>query len=242
MRAAVCPCHHVAIQSAVSLAGVKDGAITVKVSINGEPSRELDEYTASLLRLEIAADASGQIRDARATARAHLWRSLRESSFWWRVGFLAFAIFILLADVPPRPKPWDALLFLVVVIVVLIEAVVRIGRSVAWSGAVAEHLAPLPPTGTRVQITKNGLTIGPTLTPWHSLRLEAARLRRFYIWTNFARRRCRVDRLTLATLGGPVVLDPIAIVAGQTIVDTIWRRLDLPGDAVFVRPFFGTSN
>jgi hypothetical protein len=203
--------------------------MTVKVSINGRPPQELDVDVTSLLGLEMAADASGRIRDPDGTARAHLWRSLREGSFYWRVGFLAFAVIILLAEVPPRPKPWDALLFVGFVIVVLIEAVVRIERSVEWSRAMAQHLAPLPPPGTRVEVTDTGgLTVGATHTPWQSLRLEEAALRRFYVWTNFARTRFRVDRLKLATLDGSVVLDPIAIESGQRIVDTIWRRLGMP--------------
>jgi len=123
------------------------------------------------------------------------------------------------------------------VIMVAIEAAVRIGRIVAWRRAGAQHLAALPPAGTRVQVTdKGGLTIGPTQTPWQSLRLEAAGLRRFEVATYYARKRCRVDCLKLATPDGPVVLDPIAIEAGQTIVDTIWRRLGLPDEGVAGRP------
>lgn len=211
----------------MSEAGMESRSISV--STNGNPPRDLDVESISVLRLETATEASGRILGPGATARAHLWRSLREGSFYWRVGFLAFAVFLLIADVPPRPKPWDALLFMAFLIWVLIEAVVRIERSVAWSRAVAQHLAALPPAGTRVQVTdEGGLTVGSTVTPWQSLRIEEARLRKFYVWTNFERRRSRVDRLKLATLDGSVVLDPIAIESGQTIVDTIWRRLEMP--------------
>jgi hypothetical protein len=216
---------------------VTNGPVRVKVSINGGPPQELDEAVTSCLGLDVAAEASGRIRDLGATARAHLWRSLREGSFLWRVGVLAFAVIILLADVPPRPKPWDAVLFLVLVIIVSIEAAVRIERNVEWRRAGAQHLAALPPPGTRVEVTDTGgLTIGPTQTPWQSLRLEDAALRRFEVATYYARKRCRVDRLKLATLDGSVVLDPIAIESGQTIVDTIWRRLGTPDEDVAGRP------
>jgi hypothetical protein len=204
------------------------GSLPVKVSIEGDPPREPDVEDISCLLLENATDASGQIRGPGATARAHLWRSLREGSFYSRAGFLAFVVLLSIADVPPRPPAWAILVFVVLVIDLAIEVVVRIERSVAWSRALAQYLAALPPAGTRIQVTKDGITIGPAHTPWQSLRLEEAVLRKFWIWRRFWPWRCRVDRLRLGTLDGSVVLDPVAIEAGQTIVDTIWRRLGMP--------------
>lgn len=197
----------------------------MQASIDGGPPRELDEDVTSLLWLNVAAEASGRVRDSGATARAHLWRSLREGSLLWRAGFVAFAVIILLAGVPPPPKPWEALLFVAFVIAVAIEAAVRIGRSVAWSKDLPQHLAALPPAGTQVRVGKDGFTIGAARTPWHELRLEDAALRGFSVATNYQRKRYRVDHLRLATRDGSVTLDPIAIDAGQTIVDTIWQAL-----------------
>ena len=206
---------------------MEDRSIPMKVSINGRPPRDLEVMTVSYLRLETAADTSGRIRDAGATARAYLWRSLREGAFYWLLGFFAFAVLLMIADVPPRPGGWEVLLIVASVIWLAIEAVVRIGRGVGWYRALPQFMAQLPPRGTRIQVTEDGVTIGPTHTPWQSLRLEAAGLREFYA-PNFSRWRSRVDRLRLATRDGSVVLDPVAIESGQTIVDTIWRRLGLP--------------
>ena len=205
------------------------GSLPVKVSIEGDPPREPDVEDISCLLLENATDASGQIRGPGATARAHLWRSLQEGSLYLRAGFLVFLVFLAIVDdVPPRPPAWATLVLVVIVVEFAIETVVRIERSVEWSRALPQHLARLPPAGTRIQVTKDGVTIGPTRTPWQSLRLEAAVLRKFWVWRRFQPWRCRVDCLRLATLDGPVVLDPVAIESGQTIVDTVWRRLGMP--------------
>lgn len=67
--------------------------------------------------------------------------------------------------------------------------------------------------------------VGAARTPWDALRIEELALRGFTVSTNCYRTRYRVDRMTLATASGSVVLDPIAIEQGQAIVDTIWRRL-----------------
>jgi hypothetical protein len=203
------------------------GSLPVKVSINGRPPRDLEARTIAYLLVETAADTSGQIRDAGATARAYLWRSLREGAFYWLLGGSAFVVLLLIADVPPRPTGWAIVLFVAFAIGLPIGAAVRIGRGVEWYRALAQYLAPLPPAGTRIQVTEDGVTIGPTHTPWQSLRLEEAGLREFYA-PNFYRWRARVDRLKLATRDGSVVLDPIAIESGQAIVDTIWRRLGMP--------------
>jgi hypothetical protein len=197
----------------------------MKASINGDAPRELDDTVASCLRLDAAPQASGRIRDGAAVARAQLWRSLSEGWLIFDVSLVAGMILIASAGAPPV-KPWEVLLIIAFAAYAAIRAAIRIAHSLEWSRGIAQHLAPLPPPGTLVQVAgESGLTVGTTQTPWDALRIEAVELRMFSVPTNFYRTRYRVDRMTLATPAGTVVLDPIAIERGQAIVDTIWRHL-----------------
>jgi hypothetical protein len=197
----------------------------MKASINGDAPRELDDTVASCLRLDAAPQVTGRIRDGAAVARAHLWRSLREGWLIFDVSLVAGLILIAPAGSPPV-KPWEVLLIIAFAAYAAIRVSIRVAHSMEWSRGIAQHLAPLPPPGTLVQAAEeSGLRVGTTQTPWDALRIEAVALRMFSIPTNFYRTRYRVDRMTLATSGGSVVLDPVAIERGQAIVDTIWRRL-----------------
>jgi hypothetical protein len=197
----------------------------MKASINGGAPRDLDDTVASCLTLDAASEASGRIRDGAAVARAHLWRSLREGWLIFDVSMVAGLIFLAWAAVP-RAKPWEVLLVIAFAAYAAIRVAIRTAHSMEWSRGIAQRLAALPSSGTLVQVAdESGLTVGTTQTPWDELRMEAVALRMFSIPTNFDRTRYRVDGMTLATRGGSVVLDPIAIERGQTIVDTIWRRL-----------------
>jgi hypothetical protein len=95
-------------------------------------------------------------------------------------------------------------------------------RISTWNAALGGRSSGLPPAGTEIVVDDRGLSVGGTIHPWASLRIDQVDM------VDFTQRnvpRYFVDRLLLATASEVLVLDAMMIGSGRLMVGNSWRRL-----------------
>jgi len=98
-------------------------------------------------------------------------------------------------------------------------------RARVWNDRMGLRLLGLAPAGSRIGFDATGLSVGDRALPWEALQIRQVDLAEFT-----ARRATmyRIDRLSLDSPSGTVVLDPAMMRNGRLMVDNIWRRLRPP--------------
>lgn len=96
-----------------------------------------------------------------------------------------------------------------------------------WNRTLDERREGLPPPGTAIRLDAERLTVATQSFAWPSLALEQVE---FSVGSSGADSDTvyTLQRLSLASPGGPIVLDKGMIGNGYLIVDNVWRRLHRP--------------
>ena len=96
-----------------------------------------------------------------------------------------------------------------------------------WNRMLDERRQGLPPPGTAIRLDAEGLAVATQRFAWPSLALEQVE---FSVGSSGADSDTvyTIQRLSLASPGGPIVLDKGMIRNGYLIVDNVWRRLHAP--------------
>jgi hypothetical protein len=97
----------------------------------------------------------------------------------------------------------------------------------AWNERMGKRLLGLAPSSGKIGFDTSGLGVGDRVLPWASLEIQQVDFVRFSVGQPGGRsaRMYIIERLSLASPAGPVVLDTAMMLSGRLIVDNVWRRL-----------------
>ncbi len=96
-----------------------------------------------------------------------------------------------------------------------------------WSERMSGRLQGLAPSTGKIGFGTAGISVGERVLPWSGLEIQQVNFIQFTIG-NTGGRRARmyiIERLSLTSRSGPIVLDTAMMGSGRLIVDNIWRRL-----------------
>jgi hypothetical protein len=100
-------------------------------------------------------------------------------------------------------------------------------RTRLWNERMTSRVAGLAPSSGKVGFDTTGLGIGDRVLPWNTLAIQQVDFICHSIGQTGGRRATMyiIERLSLTSPSGPVVLDTAMMRSGRLIVDNIWRRL-----------------
>ena len=96
-----------------------------------------------------------------------------------------------------------------------------------FSRTIGGRLRPMPAAGTTLRFDETNLAVGGRTLPLSSLQLDLVHLRSSI--RGKTRGVYEVERLTMTTPNGPLVLDQIGITNGQALVDNVYRCIGPAG-------------
>lgn len=96
-----------------------------------------------------------------------------------------------------------------------------------WNRTLDERREGLPPPGTAIRLDAGRLTVATQSFAWPSLSVEAVEISAGSSGAD-SDTVYTIERLSLASPGGPIVLDKGMFRNGYMIVDNVWRRLRAP--------------
>ena len=96
-----------------------------------------------------------------------------------------------------------------------------------WNERMSRRLLGLEPSAGKVGFDKIGLGVGDRVLPWDALAIQQADFIRHSITVARGGTTTMyiLERLSLTSPSGPVVLDTAMMGSGRLIVDNVWRRL-----------------
>lgn len=100
-------------------------------------------------------------------------------------------------------------------------------RTRVWNERMSRRVAGLAPSSGKIGFDTTGLGIGDRVLPWNTLAIQQVDFTRHSIGQTGGRRATMyiIERLSLTSPSGAVVLDTAMMRSGRLIVDNIWRRL-----------------
>jgi hypothetical protein len=96
-----------------------------------------------------------------------------------------------------------------------------------WGERMSRRLQDLAPSAGKIGFDKIGLGVGDRVLPWTTLAIQQVDFIRHSIGQTGGRRATMyiLERLSLTSPSGPIVLDTAMMGSGRLIVDNVWRRL-----------------
>ena len=184
--------------------------------VDGQPERVSLSEIRDQIDLSAATDALGTTLSAADARRAAIRRLIAQPRLVVLAIVLAVGPIVVLVR-----EGIHAGLFGVVMFTLAGLALLALYLGLHWPAVPAPAFAALPPAGTRVRVSRDGLTVADRTAPWDAVHLYAAGLRRRgrYVTTYV------IEHLKLAAGGETIVLSAGAVTNGQQIVDTIFERL-----------------
>jgi hypothetical protein len=100
-------------------------------------------------------------------------------------------------------------------------------RTRIWNERMSRRLLGLAPSVGKIGFNTTGLGIGDRVLPWNTLAIQQVDFIRHSIGQTGGRRATMyiIERLSLTSPSGAVVLDTAMMASGRLIVDNVWRRL-----------------
>jgi len=97
----------------------------------------------------------------------------------------------------------------------------------SWNRTLDKRRDGMPPPGTAIRLDAEGLAVATQSFAWPSLALESVEISAGSSGAD-SDTVYTVERLSLASPGGLIVLDKGMLRNGYMIVDNVWRRLHVP--------------
>lgn len=97
----------------------------------------------------------------------------------------------------------------------------------AWNRTLDTRRNGMPPPGTAIRLDADHLAVAEQSFAWPSLAVEQVEISAGSSGAN-SDTVYTIERLSLASPGGPLVLDKGMLKNGYMIVDNVWRRLHAP--------------
>lgn len=96
-----------------------------------------------------------------------------------------------------------------------------------WNERMSGRLLGLAPSASKIGFDTAGLGVGDRLLPWGTLEIQQADFISYSVAAPRAGTRTvyTLERLSLASPSGPIVLDAAMMGSGRLILDNVWRRL-----------------
>jgi hypothetical protein len=194
----------------------------MRILIDGKPHDPLTPAQESDISVSRELDsAQGSMLSADDATRAYLeqirWLCVIAGGLF----FLLSGAIALLAEPVDRPAVCGVVIVANLSVAGALFFFLR-RRARAWNDRLGLRLLGLPPAGDRIAFDPTGLGVGNRALPWDSLRIEQADFAEFIVRRA---RMYRIERLSLASSSGTIVLDPAMMRNGRPIVDNVWRRL-----------------
>ena len=128
------------------------------------------------------------------------------------------------------PSDQPAILIAVLVLAILLAAyqfLLLKRRTRIWRERMSQRLPGLAPSAGKIGFDTTGLGVGDRVLPWNTLVIQQVDFIRHSIGQTGGRRATMyiIERLSLTSPSGPLVLDTAMMGSGRLIVDNIWRRL-----------------
>ena len=142
-------------------------------------------------------------------------------------GFFALGCGVALVAGPSdQPAIYIAVLVLTLVIAACQFLFLR-RRTRIWNERMTRRVAGLAPSSGKIGFDMTGLDVGDRVLPWNTLAIQQVDFIRHSIGQTGGRRATMyiIERLSLTSPSGAVVLDTAMMGSGRLIVDNVWRRL-----------------
>ena len=128
------------------------------------------------------------------------------------------------------PSDQPAIYIAVLVLTLLIAACQFLflrRRTRLWNERMSRRVAGLAPSSGKIGFDTTGLGVSDRVLPWNTLAIQQVDFIRHSIGQTGGRRATMyiIERLSLTSPSGPLVLDTAMMGSGRLIVDNIWRRL-----------------
>jgi hypothetical protein len=132
----------------------------------------------------------------------------------------------LLLDPSEQPVMYIAILGLTLLVATFQFFSLR-RKTRTWNERMSRRLLGLAPSAVRVGFDKIGLGVGDRVLPWDALAIQQADFIRHSITVTRGGTTTMyiLERLSLTSPSGAVVLDTATMGSGRLIVDNVWRRL-----------------
>lgn len=199
----------------------------MRVLIDDKPSDPLTSTQWREISLWTMKDSfQGSMFSADEATRAYIsktkWMYIIATSMFLALG----CGLALLLDPSERPVMYVAILGLAFLVATYQFFSLR-RKARIWNERMSRRLLGLAPPAGKVGFDKIGLGVGDRVLPWDALAIQQADFIRHSITVARGGTTTMyiLERLSLASPSGPVVLDTAMMGSGRLIVDNVWRRL-----------------
>ena len=209
----------------------------MRILISGKPVAALTARHERDMRLAKAADSiEGSVLSAEDATSAYI----RQTK--WLYGLLGGFAFLLMlgiaigASVSDGLNQGDRLMVVsgAVVAAALLATFLWLMlryRIRSWTRTLDKRRDGMPLPGTAIRLDAEGLAVATQRFAWPSLTVEQVEISAGSSGPDSGGSVYTIERLSLASPGGPIVLDKGMLRNGYMIVDNAWRRLHAPHQA-----------
>jgi hypothetical protein len=199
----------------------------MRIVVNDKPSEPLTPAQWREISLWTKKDSfQGSMFSADEATRAYLsqtkWMYIIATSLFFALG----CGLTLLVEPSGQPLMFIAMLGLTFLVAAYQFFMVR-RKARIWNARMSGRLLGLTPSASKIGFDTEGLGVGDRVLPWSTLAIQQADFFRYSVTaprggTNTV---YILERLSLTSPSGPVVLDAAMMGRGRLIVDNVWRRL-----------------
>jgi hypothetical protein len=199
----------------------------MRVVIDDKPSEPLTPAQQREISLWTMKDSfQGSMLSANEATRTYTSRTKWLYMVSTGIFFVLGCGVALLAAPSDQPAIYIAVLVLTLLIVACQVFLLR-RRTRVWNARLSRRVADLAPSSGKIGFDTTGLGVGDRVLPWNTLAIQQVDFIRHSIGQTGGRRATMyiIERLSLTSPSGAVVLDTAMMGSGRLIVDNIWRRL-----------------